>query len=572
MLIPSGMNYFYELHGHRLAEALRSLGFLVDVGNLSEQHEEQYDWCILTNISEILLSYGAAGADDANMTAERERPALDAIRRLHNNCRAVACCSLNCASTPWYEWIQRRCQSTGINTILDFGLHDQSVALEPRGASMYHYLPNGLTPSEQGAVRRSKHDEEERPIPWVFVGHATASRVALVDHFVGHVDPRGFVYMPSLSKVTAKASQHLNQQQYDTVLRKSRYQIRCARSPAFLSGERTVPYVVAGRLCPRQGRVRGTGHPVGSALRLSRRPRIGSGRDRKAIQLPGNSSPLPHRLSGLPELGGGVRKVLDLTDYFAVRSIRTFRREAMNADGTVLVVLGVVFVATLIRSAFGFGEALVAVPLLARVIPVAESVPLAALLSITVAAIIVVQDWRHIHFHSAWRLVLASLPGIPIGLWMLTSVPEPVVKLILAVVIIGFSTYCLVGRAPFELKSDRLAWLFGFWAGVLGGAYGMNGPPLVIYGSLRRWSAALSSDLAGILLSGELGRHGRLLEGRSMGARGDTVLLTVPAVSRGRDPSGANDEPTPERTPLRALCPRRPYSRRHVAFVPILME
>jgi len=31
--------------------------------------------------------------------------------------------------------------------------------------------------------------------------------------------------------------------------------------------------------------------------------------------------------------------------------------------------------------------------------------------------------------------------------------------------------------------------LFGFGAGVLGGAYAMNGPPLAIYGALRRWSA-----------------------------------------------------------------------------------
>jgi uncharacterized membrane protein YfcA len=38
------------------------------------------------------------------------------------------------------------------------------------------------------------------------------------------------------------------------------------------------------------------------------------------------------------------------------------------------------------------------------------------------------------------------------------------------------------------LKDDRLAWLFGFAAGILGGAYGMNGPPLVVYGALRRWS------------------------------------------------------------------------------------
>jgi uncharacterized protein len=160
----------------------------------------------------------------------------------------------------------------------------------------------------------------------------------------------------------------------------------------------------------------------------------------------------------------------------------------MGADGTMLPVLGVIFLATLIRSAFGFGEALVAVPLLALLMPVEEAVPVATLVSITVAAIVVAQDWKQIHVRSAGWLVLSTLFGIPLGLWLLTAVPEAVVKGILALVIIGFSSYCLVSRSPHQLKDDRLAWVFGFGAGVLGGAYGMNGPPLVVYGSLRHWS------------------------------------------------------------------------------------
>ena len=160
----------------------------------------------------------------------------------------------------------------------------------------------------------------------------------------------------------------------------------------------------------------------------------------------------------------------------------------MGADSTLLPVLAVIFLATLIRSAFGFGEALVAVPLLALLIPVEEAVPLATLVSITVAGIVVAQDWHKIHVHSAGWLVISTLFGIPLGLWLLTAVAETVVKAILAVVIIGFSSYCLVGGRPFQLKDDRWAWVFGFGAGVLGGAYGMNGPPLVIYGSLRHWS------------------------------------------------------------------------------------
>jgi uncharacterized membrane protein YfcA len=161
----------------------------------------------------------------------------------------------------------------------------------------------------------------------------------------------------------------------------------------------------------------------------------------------------------------------------------------MVVDATTVQVLGVVFLATLVRSVFGFGEALVAVPLLALLIPVEVAAPLAALLSITVAGVVVVQDWRQVHARSAWRLVLATLFGIPLGLLLLTAVAERTVKAVLAVVIVAFSLYCLASRRPVALKDDRWAWLFGFAAGVLGGAYGMNGPPLVVYGSLRGWSA-----------------------------------------------------------------------------------
>lgn len=158
------------------------------------------------------------------------------------------------------------------------------------------------------------------------------------------------------------------------------------------------------------------------------------------------------------------------------------------ANLTTLHVLAVLFLATLIRSAFGFGEALVAVPLLALVLPVEVSAPVAVLVSITVAAIVVLEDWRNMHLRSAGWLAGSALAGIPLGLWLLKAAPEFVVKTILAVVILGFSIYSLAGSTPRELKHDRFAWLFGFSSGILGGAYGMNGPPLVIYGVLRRWS------------------------------------------------------------------------------------
>jgi uncharacterized protein len=164
------------------------------------------------------------------------------------------------------------------------------------------------------------------------------------------------------------------------------------------------------------------------------------------------------------------------------------RRQTMHT--TTIALLLVVFLATLIRSTFGFGEALIAVPLLALTMPIEIAAPVAVLLSITIAAVVVAQDWRKIHVRSTGWLLAPTFAGIPLGVVLLTSAHQQAVKAALAIVIMSFSGYFLLGRKPIELRSDSRAWLLGcgFAAGVLGGAYGMNGPPLVIYGAMRRWS------------------------------------------------------------------------------------
>jgi uncharacterized membrane protein YfcA len=191
-------------------------------------------------------------------------------------------------------------------------------------------------------------------------------------------------------------------------------------------------------------------------------------------------------------------------------------------DAVTLHVLVVLFAATLIRSAFGFGEALVAVPLLCLRIPVAVAAPLAVAVSVLVAGVIVAQDWRHIHVGSAAKLVLASAAGIPLGLLVLATVNDRIVRGGLGVVIVLFAVYCLVMRDRLVLKKDHGGLLLacGFCAGVLGGAYGMNGPPLAIYGALRRWSPqhfratlqayflpASALGLAGFAITGLWGRE-----------------------------------------------------------------
>jgi uncharacterized membrane protein YfcA len=148
----------------------------------------------------------------------------------------------------------------------------------------------------------------------------------------------------------------------------------------------------------------------------------------------------------------------------------------------------VMFVAATFRTAFGFGEALIAVPMLSLVLPVKLSAPLAVLASILIAAVAVYREWRHIHFKSAKNLLIATAFGIPFGLFLLYFGEEWLVKGILGVFLLAFSVFSIVRPGAFVLKDERHVWLFGFFAGVAGGSYGMNGPPLAIYGAGRRWA------------------------------------------------------------------------------------
>jgi hypothetical protein len=221
--------------------------------------------------------------------------------------------------------------------------------------------------------------------------------------------------------------------------------------------------------------------------------------------------------------------------------------ERITIDVTTLHILLIVFIATVIRSAFGFGEALLAVPLLAFYVPLKVAAPLAVLVSITIAAIIVVQDWKKIHFRSAAWLLLATLLGIPLGLLLLTSSHQRLVKGVLGGIILAFAVYSLLartilgqklsGRPPEKVERNRNVWLFicGFSAGVLGGAYGMNGPPLVVYGSTQRWSAQhFRATLQGYFLPASIiGMGGYWMAGLWVPAVTHYFLISLPVTLLG---------------------------------------
>eukprot|EP00913_Durusdinium_trenchii_P028487 g26715.t1 len=159
-----------------------------------------------------------------------------------------------------------------------------------------------------------------------------------------------------------------------------------------------------------------------------------------------------------------------------------------NAGGVyTIAIIGVIFVAFLTRATFGFGDALVGMPFLIMLAGKDTATPLLALISLTIAAIVLFQDYRSVRFRQAGMLVLASMIGIVIGLTLFNHLDEHVVLGALGAVLILFSAYSLLKPELPRLETDRAVPLVGVVAGILHGAYNAPGPPLVVYGAMRRW-------------------------------------------------------------------------------------
>jgi len=154
----------------------------------------------------------------------------------------------------------------------------------------------------------------------------------------------------------------------------------------------------------------------------------------------------------------------------------------------LIPVVGIVFAAAFVRSALGFGDAVVAMPLLAMVIGLKTATPLVAFMGPTISLLILMKGWRAGDVKAAAKLIAASLLGIPLGIYGLARLPEGPLKIALGALILLYGVFGLA-RPGARIRNEKawLPWLVGWTAGVLGGAYNTNGPPVVAYGMLKGW-------------------------------------------------------------------------------------
>src|SRR5699024_3676750 len=160
----------------------------------------------------------------------------------------------------------------------------------------------------------------------------------------------------------------------------------------------------------------------------------------------------------------------------------------------IILIIAAVFIGALIRATFGFGEAVVSMPLLALLsVDLQTSISLVGLAGLTVALFTVVSGWRDVEKPILIRLVIDALIGIPLGLLLVIKLPASIVTIGLGVFLIVYGSYSFwkisLSKVSQEPKLQAKFWAVpaGMVSGMLGSAYNSHGVPIVVYGTLRRW-------------------------------------------------------------------------------------
>lgn len=143
--------------------------------------------------------------------------------------------------------------------------------------------------------------------------------------------------------------------------------------------------------------------------------------------------------------------------------------------------LACVFGAAIVRGYSGFGFSLLAVTSLSLVLPPAETIPPIFMMEIAASLGLLPAIWKDIHWRAIGWLSLGCLVGTPFGVWFLASVPAAPMKVALAAAVIAAVALLWSGYVRRTMPNAVETVATGGVAGLLNGAFGIGGPPVVVF-------------------------------------------------------------------------------------------
>ncbi|RKF13981.1 sulfite exporter TauE/SafE family protein [Roseovarius spongiae] len=138
-------------------------------------------------------------------------------------------------------------------------------------------------------------------------------------------------------------------------------------------------------------------------------------------------------------------------------------------------------VAGIVRGFTGFGTALIFVPVAGMFLPPAQVVATITLTGVASTAALVPRAWRQSDLREVGLLVIAALPTIPLGLWLMEALDALTVRWVVTVVAGGTLAALIAGwRYHGRMRLPGLL-AVGATAGAIGGMTGLTGPAVILF-------------------------------------------------------------------------------------------
>ena len=146
-----------------------------------------------------------------------------------------------------------------------------------------------------------------------------------------------------------------------------------------------------------------------------------------------------------------------------------------------LLILFIVFIASIIRGFNGFGFSATCISGFSFILPAIQIVPIILILEVFISIFMIPYIWNKIDWNFVFKLLIGIAIGSPIGLYLLKYLSPETTHLYVCLIIIFFSILLMKGYVNKKINNNQSKIFTGIISGTLNGLTTLGGMPVALF-------------------------------------------------------------------------------------------
>ena len=146
-----------------------------------------------------------------------------------------------------------------------------------------------------------------------------------------------------------------------------------------------------------------------------------------------------------------------------------------------LLILFIVFIASIIRGFNGFGFSATCISGFSFIIPAIQIVPIILILEVFISIFMIPYIWNKIDWNFVFKLLIGIAIGSPIGLYLLKYLSPETTHLYVCLIIIFFSILLMKGYVNKKINNNQSKIFTGIISGTINGLTTLGGMPVALF-------------------------------------------------------------------------------------------